>query len=53
MPDGQTIVEYQENDKLSPFYPNPLLQTNIFLSLRPVNNYNALVKNDFLEIESL
>ena len=51
MPDGQTIVQYAENDKLSPFYPNPLLQTNIFLSLRPVNNFNPLIKNDFIEIE--
>lgn len=51
MPDGQTIVQYQENDKLSPFYPNPLLQTNILLSLRPVNNFNPLISNNFLEIQ--
>ena len=51
MPDGQTVVQYQEDDKLSPFYPNPLLQTNILLSLRPVNNFNAMISNDFLEIE--
>ena len=51
MPDGQTVVQYQENDKLSPFYPNPLLQTNILLSLRPVNNFNAMISNNFLEIE--
>lgn len=51
MPDGQTVVQYQEDDKLSPFYPNPLLQTNILLSLRPVNNFNPLISNNFLEIE--
>ena len=51
MPDGQTIVQYQENDKLSPFYPNPLLQTNILLSLRPVNNFNSIISNNFMEIE--
>lgn len=51
MPDGQTVVHYQEDDKLSPFYPNPLLQTNILLSLRPVNNFNPLISNNFLEIE--
>jgi hypothetical protein len=51
MPDGQTIVQYQESDKLSPFYPNPLLQTNILLSLRPVNNFNSLKSNNFLEVE--
>jgi hypothetical protein len=50
MPDGQTVVQYQENDYLSPSYPNPLLQTNILLSIRPVNNFNALVKNDFVEL---
>jgi hypothetical protein len=52
MPDGQTVVQYAENDKLSPFYPNPLLQTNILLSLRPVNNFNSLISNNFLEIET-
>jgi len=51
MPDGQTVVQYAESDKLSPFYPNPLLQTNILLSLRPVNNFNPFVKNNFVEIE--
>ena len=51
MPDGQTVVEYQENDKLSPFYPNPLLQTNILLSLRPVKNFNSLITNNFVEIK--
>ena len=50
MPDGQTVVQYQENDYLSPSYPNPLLQTNILLSIRPVNNFNALVKNNFVEL---
>jgi len=50
MPDGQTVVHYQENDYLSPSYPNPLLQTNILLSLRPVNNFNPSVKNDFIEL---
>ena len=50
MPDGQTVVQYQENDKLSPFYPDPFLQTNIFLSIRPVNDFNPLVKNDFVEL---
>jgi hypothetical protein len=50
MPDGQTVVQYQENDYLSPSYPNPLLQTNILLSIRPLNNYNALIKNDFVEL---
>ena len=50
MPDGQTVVQYAENDKLSPFYPNPLLQTNILLSIRPVNNFNSLISNDFVEI---
>ena len=49
MPDGQTVVQYQENDYLSPSYPNPLLQTNILLSLRPVNNFNPLIKNDFID----
>jgi len=49
MPDGVTIVQYQENDYLSPSYPNPLLQTNIFLSIRPVNNFNPIVKNNFIE----
>ena len=51
MPDGQTVVQYKENDKLSPFYPNPLLQTNILLSIRPVNNFNPIISNNFLEIE--
>ena len=51
MPDGQTIVQYAENDKLSPFYPNSLLQTNILLSIRPVNNFNSLISNNFVEIE--
>jgi hypothetical protein len=51
MPDGQTVVQYAENDKLSPFYPDPLLQTNILLSLRPVNNFNSMISNNFIEIE--
>ena len=50
MPDGVTVVQYQEDDYLSPSYPNPLLQTNIFLSIRPVINFTPLVKNDFVEI---
>lgn len=51
MPDGQTVVQYQEDDKLSPFYPNPLLQTNILLELRPVKNFNPFVNNNFIENE--
>jgi hypothetical protein len=51
MPDGQTTVQYYESDNLSPFYPNPLLQTNILLSLRPVNNFNPFIKNNFIELE--
>lgn len=51
MPDGVTVVQYAENDKLSPFYPNPLLQINILLSLRPLYNFNSLIKNNFIEIE--
>ena len=51
MPDGQTVVQYAENDKLSPSYPNPLLQTNILLSIRPVKNFNPTVSNDFIEIQ--
>jgi hypothetical protein len=50
MPDGVTVVQYQEDDYLSPSYPNPLLQTNIFLSIRPVINFKPLVKNDFVEL---
>ena len=50
MPDGTTVVQYQEDDYLSPSYPNPLLQTNIFLSIRPVINFTPLVKNDFVEL---
>jgi hypothetical protein len=51
MPDGQTVVQYAENDKLSPFYPEPLLQVNILLSLRPVQNFNSLIKNNFIEVQ--
>ena len=50
MPDGVTVVQYQEDDYLSPSYPNPLLQTNILLSIRPVINFTPLVKNDFVEL---
>ena len=45
MPDGQTVVQYNKDDYISPAYPNPLLQTNIFLSIRPVKKFNSTVKN--------
>jgi hypothetical protein len=53
MPDGQTVVKYQQNDYVSPFAPNPLLQISLSLSLRPVRNYQPLVPNKFVSIEEL
>lgn len=53
MPDGQTVVKYQQEDDKSPFAPNPLLQISLMLSLRPVRNYKPLIPNQFVSIEEL